>query len=60
MQIIDLKQRKIQENAVSTDTVQFAHFPQPYVVIGHRPVGTESVNPTALPPEKPKRKCCPW
>lgn len=60
MQIVDLKQKKLQENLVSTDNVQFANFAQPYVVVGHRPVATQSSQPIMSPPEKPKRKCCPW
>ena len=58
MQIVDLKQKKLQENMIPADSIQFANFPpQPYVVVGHRPVAPE---PITVPPKKPKRKCCPW
>lgn len=57
MQIVDLKQKKLQENMVPTDSIQFAQYPQPYIVIGHQPVAPE---PIAVPSKKPKRKCCPW
>lgn len=57
MQIVDLKQKKLQENMVPTDSIQFAQYPQPYIVIGHQPVVPE---PITVPSKKPKRKCCPW
>ena len=60
IQIVDLKQKKLQENLVPASDIHFANLPQPYVVISYRPVATEPSNPITLPPEKPKRKCCPW
>jgi len=52
-----MKQKKLKDNMVPSDGVQFAGFPQPSVVIG----GTSNNNSSnAPPPEKQKRKCCPW
>jgi len=52
-----MKQKKLKDNMVPSDGVQFAGFPQASVVIG----GTSNNNSSnAPPPEKQKRKCCPW